>query len=108
MYVCMMYLLLILIHVAMTEHSERPFSTLDTRSRISSFQSCASGRDREFLSFGLVLRDANENFSYNLVFRGENENCFYQSRASRREREFLLSISRFETRMRISVFSLML
>ena len=91
-----------------SEHSEMHFSTLETRSRISSFQSHASRRDREFLSFGLVLRDANENFSYNLVFRGENENCFYHSRASRREREFLLSISRFETRMRISVFSLML
>ena len=58
----------------MTEHSERPFSTLETRSRISSFQSQASRRDREFLSLNLVIRDENENF-------------FYESQTSRRERE---------------------
>ena len=51
-----------------------PISTLETRSRISSFQSHASRQDREFLSLNLVLRDENENF-------------FYQSQTSRRERE---------------------
>ena len=51
-----------------------PISTLETRSRISSFQSHASRQDREFLSLNLVLRDENENF-------------FFQSRAPRRERE---------------------
>ena len=45
-----------------SEHSERPFSTLETRSRISSFQSHASRRDREFLPFSLRLRDEIENF----------------------------------------------
>ena len=74
-----------------SEHSERPFSTLETRSRISSFQSHASRRDREFLSLGLVLRDENENF-------------FLQSHVSRRERDFLSSVSCFETRSRISSF----
>merc|ERR1719341_2459447 len=60
--------------VLVAEHSERPFSTLETRSRISSFQSHASRQDREFLSLNLVLRDENENF-------------FYQSQTSRRERK---------------------
>ena len=46
----------------MPEHSEMPISTLETRSRISSFQSHASRRDREFLPFGLMLRDEIENF----------------------------------------------
>ena len=46
-------------------------------------------------------------FAYNLMFRDEN-GFFHQSRASRREREFLLSVSFFETRMRISVFTLVL
>jgi len=63
-----------LAHKGIAEHSERPFSTLETRSRISSFQSHASRRDREFLPFSLMLRDENENF-------------FYQSQTSRRERE---------------------
>ena len=44
------------------EHSERPFSTLETRSRTSSFQSHASRRDREFLPFSLMIRDEIENF----------------------------------------------
>ena len=44
------------------EHSEMSISTLKTRSRISSFQSHASRRDREFLPFGLMLRDEIENF----------------------------------------------
>ena len=39
----------------LAEHSEMHFSTLETRSRISSFQSHALRRDREFLSYGLVL-----------------------------------------------------
>ena len=38
-----------LAHKGIAEHSERPFSTLETRSRISSFQSHASRREREFL-----------------------------------------------------------
>ena len=76
------------------EHSERPFSTLETRSRTSSFQSHASRRDREFLSLGLVLRD-------------ENENLILQSHVSRRERDFFSSVSCFETRTRIFTFSLM-
>ena len=102
------------------EHSERPFSTLETRSRTSSFQSHASRRDREFLPFSLMLRDEIENFclsvscfetrmriwSYNLMFRDESEIFSHQSRASRREREFLLSVSFFETR--ISVLTLVL
>ena len=66
----------------MPEHSEMHFSTLETRSRISSFQSHASRRDREFLSFSLVLRDEIENF------------C--------------LSVSCFETRARFSVFILVI
>ena len=63
-------------------HSERPFSTLETRSRISSFQSHALRRDREFLSFSLMFRDEIENF--------------------------FPSVSCFETRSRISVFILVL
>ena len=77
------------------EHSERPFSTLETRSRISSFQSHASRRDREFLSLGLVLRD-------------ENENLILQSHVSRRERDFFSSVSCIESRTRIFTFSLIL
>ena len=80
---------------ATAEHSERPFSTLETRSRISSFQSHASRRDREFLSLGLVLRD-------------ENENLILQSHVSRREQDFFSSVSCFETRTRIFTFSLIL
>ena len=53
-----------------------------------------SRQDQEFRSFGLMLRD-------------KNENLFLQSHASRQEREFLLSLLCFETRMKISVFSLM-
>ena len=63
-------------------------------------------QDQKFLSLDLVLRD--ENFSSNLMFRDKSEIFFHQSRASRREREFLLSVSFFETRMRISVFTLVL
>ena len=44
------------------EHSEMPISTLETRSRISSFQSHASRQDREFLPFSLMFRDEIENF----------------------------------------------
>ena len=65
-----------------SEHSKRPFSTLETRSRISSFQSHASRRDREFLPFSLMFRDEIENF--------------------------FPSVSCFETRSRISVFTLVL
>ena len=104
------------------EHSERPFSTLETRSRISSCQPHASRRDWEFPPFSLMLRDEIENFclsvscfetrmriwSYNLMFRDESEIFSHQSRASRREREFLLSVSCIETRTRIFTFSLIL
>ena len=62
------------------EHDEMPISNLETRSRISSLQSHASRRDREFLPFSLMLRDEIENF-------------------------FPL-VSCFETRSRISVFTL--
>ena len=93
-----------------------PISTLETRLRISSFQSHASRRDWQFLSFCLLLRDENENFSYNLMFRDEIENSWLHSRASRWDREFrsrtrmriFLTISCFETRLRISGFTLML
>ena len=40
------------------------------------------------------------NLNENLNFRDENGNIFYQSRVSRREREYFLSISCFETRTR--------
>ena len=127
---CQTPVLCILIHASkgnmywklMAEHSEKPFSTLETRSRTSSFQSHASRRDREFLPFSLMLRDEIENFclsvscfetrmriwSYNLMFRDESEIFSHQSRASRREREFLLSVSCIETRTRIFTFSLIL
>ena len=49
-------------------------------SRISSFQSHASRRDREYLSFGLVLRDESKIFSSDLVLRDENENFCLHSR----------------------------
>ena len=65
-----------------SEHDEMPISTLETRSRIASFQSHASRRDREFLPFSLMFRDEIENF-------------------------FPL-VSCFETRSRISVFTLVL
>ena len=77
-------------------------SCFETRSRISSFQSHASRRDRELIPFSLMLRDEIENFcllvscfetrmriwSYNLMFRDESEIFSHQSRASRREREW--------------------
>ena len=51
------------------EISEKHFSTLETRTRISRIQSRTSRREREFLSPNLVHRD-------------ENENNFLQSQAS--------------------------
>ena len=42
------------------------------------------------------------------MFRDESEIFSHQSRASRREREFLLSVSCIETRTRISVLTLVL
>ena len=72
------------------EHSEIHFSTLETRSRISSFQSHASRRDREFLSFSLVLRDEIENFCLSVsCFETRSRISVFRSRASRRDREFL-------------------
>ena len=74
--------MLIYAHIYSSEHSEMPISTLETRSRISSFQSHASRRDREFLPFSLMFRDEIENF--------------------------FPSVSCSETRSRISVFTLVL
>ena len=105
------------------EHSEMHFSTLETRSRISSFQSHASRREREFLSFSLVLRDEIENFCLSVsCFETRSRISVFRSRASRRDREFLsfdlvlrdkienffLSVSYFETRARFSVFILVI
>merc|ERR1712016_212082 len=74
----------------MAGHSERPFSTLETRSRTSSFQSHASRRDREFLPFSLMLRDEIENFCLSVsCFETRSRISSLQSHASRRDREFL-------------------
>ena len=74
------------------EHSEIHFSTLETRSRISSFQSHASRQDREFLSYGLVLRDEIENFCLMVsCFETRSRIYVFWSHASRRERDFLCS-----------------
>ena len=88
-----------------SEHSERPFSTLETRSRTSSFHSRALRRDREFLPFSLRLRDEIENFFLliswfetrtrisfmNLRHRDENENRDWDnSRENFRELHLLL------------------
>ena len=49
-----------------------------------------SRRDREYLSFNLVLRDGIENFFLSVsCFETRSRFSFFQSRASRREREFL-------------------
>ena len=68
------------------EHSERPFSTLETRSRISPFQSHASRRDQEFLPFSLMLRDENENLFLSVsCFEARSRVSVSRFRASRRE-----------------------
>ena len=41
--------------------NEKPISSFETKMRIAFFQSCVSRREREFLSFGLMLRDKNKN-----------------------------------------------
>ena len=88
-----------------SDHSEMHFLTLETRSRISSFQSHASRRHQEFLSFGLVLRDEIENFCLMVsCFETRSRISVSWSRASRRDREFLFLVSCFETRARFSVF----
>ena len=46
-----------------------------------------SRREREFLSFNLMFETRSRIFSLNLVPRDENENFFFQSQASRQERE---------------------
>ena len=90
-----------LAHKGIAEHSERPFSTLETRSRISSFQSHASRRDREFLPFSLMLRDEIENFFPSVsCFETRSRISSLRSHAPRRDREFLSSLSCFETRPR--------
>ena len=71
-----------------TEISEKHFSTLETRMRISHIQSRTSRRERDFLSPNLMLRD-------------KTENNFFQSQASRRDRDLFFSISDYETRSRI-------
>ena len=70
------------------EISEKNFSTLETRMRISHIQSRTSRRERDFLSPNLMLRD-------------KTENNFFQSQASRRDRDLFFSISDYETRSRI-------
>ena len=47
--------------VSKSDPSEMHFSILETRSRNSSFQSHALRRDREFIPFGIMLRDEIEN-----------------------------------------------
>merc|ERR1712112_42511 len=65
-------------------------SCFETRSRISSFQSHASRRDREFLPFSLMLRDEIENFFLSVsCFETRSRISSFQSHASRRDREFL-------------------
>ena len=71
-----------------SEISEKHFSTLETRMRISHIQSRTSRRERDFLSPNLMLRD-------------KTENNFFQSQASRRDRDLFFSISDYETRSRI-------
>ena len=71
-----------------TEISEKHFSTLETRTRISRIQSRTSRRERESLSPNLMLRD-------------KPENNFLQSQASRRDRDLFFSISDYEMRSRI-------
>ena len=70
------------------EISEKHFSTLETRMRISHIQSRTSRREREFLSPNLMLRD-------------KTENNFLQSQASRRDRDLFFLISDYETRTRL-------
>ena len=72
----------------MAEISEKHFSTLETRTRISRIQSRTSRREREFLSPNLMLRD-------------KTENNFLQSQASRRDRDLFFLISDYETRTRL-------
>ena len=71
-----------------SEISEKHFSTLETRTRISRIQSRTSRREREFLSHNLMLRD-------------KTENNFLQSQASRRDRDLFFLISDYETRTRL-------
>ena len=69
---------------------EKPFSILETGTRIAFFWS--------------RVRDENENFFLSFsCFETRTRISFSQSRASRREREFLFSISDIETRTRIEI-----
>ena len=102
-----MLLLLLQYHtysIFLPEISEKHFSTLETRMRISHIQSRTSRRERDFLSPNLMLRD-------------KTENNFFQSQASRRDRDlfffnlrlrdeienFFKQFSVFETRTRINI-----
>ena len=71
-----------------SEISEKHFSTVETRMRISHIQSRTSRRERDFLSPNLMLPD-------------KTENNFFQSQASRRDRDLFFSISDYEMRTRI-------
>ena len=69
---------------------EKPFSILETGTRIAFFWS--------------RVRDENENFFLSFsCFETRTRISFSQSRASRREREFLFSISDIETRTGIEI-----
>ena len=60
-----------------------------------------SRRDREFLPFSLMLRDEIENFFPSVsCFETRSRISSLRSHASRRDREFLSSLSRFNTRPR--------
>ena len=86
--------------------SEMLISAFETGSRISVFQSRASRREREFLSFSLMLRDENEIFFLSVsCFETRTGISLFKSRASRQAREFFNLISGYETRSRNSVIS---
>ena len=86
--------------------SERLISTFETGSRISVLQSRVARRDREFISFSLMLRDEIEIFFLSVsCFETRTGISLFQSCASRQAREFFNLISGFETRARNSFIS---
>ena len=71
----------------------------ETGSRISFFQSHASRRDRDFLSFNLVLRDEHENFFLSISCFETSTRIFPPNLRLRDESEkFCHLVSVFETR----------
>ena len=93
-------------NICVSVSSEMLISAFETGSRISVFQSRASRREREFLSFSLMLRDENEIFFLSVsCFETRTGISFFQSRASRQARVFVHLISGFEMRARNSVIS---